>query len=217
MTAAFSRRVIRRLVSAVVVPLAGASALNAQPSNDSLWRVRHATDSIPDPALRWRLVRHNTLTSPGALLRTLLPAIAGQVAESPDEWNRTFTGFGQRFGARAAVLTSRDLLQAGTAAALGHDPRYQRCDCDGAWRRVGHAVAGLVLLSGARGESNPDPANLLAALGGGYVRASVYPGTGSRSRRTAEGAVSLLGQMAIERMALEFAPDIRTWFHRRRR
>lgn len=139
------------------------------------WLTRLPSDPAITGEQRVRLALHNNFLSAGAILRVMGPAVAGQMSDSPSEWENTAAGFGRQLGTQFAVETSRGLISSGSAAIIGRDPRYQRCDCKGVGRRMGYALSGLVLSAGSSGKRQFDPSSLFSAYGGGYIGASLYP------------------------------------------
>lgn len=173
------------------------------------WNTRLSSDPALTSEQRVSVLLHNNFLSTGAFFRTVGPAIGAQVRDRPAEWDSTAEGFGRRLGTQFAVQTSRGLINSGSAALLGRDPRYQRCGCEGGWRRVGHALSGVVLSADAQGVRRFDPSNLAASFGGGYVGASLYPARYSVSVKGYQLGTQLTGQVMAQNLFLEFGPEIR--------
>jgi hypothetical protein len=178
------------------------------------WNTRLSSDPALTSEQRVSVLLHNNFLSAGAFFRTVGPAIGAQVRDRPAEWDSTAEGFGRRLGTQFAVQTSRGLINSGSAALLGRDPRYQRCGCEGGWRRVGHAVSGLVLSADGNGVRRFDPSNLAASFGGGYVGASLYPSRYSVSVKGYQLGTQLTGQVMAQNLFLEFGPEIRRAFRK---
>ena len=173
------------------------------------FRVRSSTDPALSGEQRIELMLKSNFLSPGAYLRSLGPALGGQLSDSPKEWDKDLGGFGRRFGTQFAIQSSRGLIRSGAAAAFGLDPRYQRCDCSGGWRRTGHAFSGLWMGANGKGERRFDPSNLMSAYGGGYVGASLYP---DRYRLAVNGyqlGSQQVGQIILQNLLLEFSPELK--------
>lgn len=145
-------------------------------------------------------------------MRAAGPALGGQLRTSPPEWERNAEGFGRRVGTQFSMQSTRGLVSAGSAAWLGRDPRYQRCDCQGVFQRMGQALSGLVLGANAKGERRLDPSNLLGAYAGGYAGASLYPDRYRVSVKGYQLGTQLAGQLVAQNLLLEFGPDIRRFF-----
>lgn len=173
------------------------------------WSTRSSTDPPLTGAQRWSLLAHNTFFSTGAVARVVGSSAFAHLVDSPEEWDSTIGGYGKRLRIQAATVTARGLITTGTTAALGHDPRYQRCDCGGVWRRTGHALSALVLAADAQGARRFDPAPLFAAYGGAYAGASLFP---ERYSRAVKGYQLGSRQVAFrfgQNLFLEFTPEIK--------
>ncbi len=176
------------------------------------WGSRVASDPPLTGAQRLKLIVRNDFASPGAFFRTVGPSLSQQVRNRPVEWERTGEGFGRRLGMNFATITVQDVVQSGTAALIGHDPRYQRCECNGGARRVRQAFSGLVLAADRQGVRRFDPSNLISAYVGGYVGASLYPDPYSRRVKGAQLGHFQVGQVVIGNLFTEFGPDLkRLW------
>lgn len=200
------------IVAGILLGLAGFTALGQTPGLN--WSTRLSGDPALTGEQRVSLVVHNNFLSTGAFFRTLGPAIGAHVRDRPVEWERDAEGFGRRLGTQFAIQTSRGLINSGSAALLGRDPRYQRCGCEGGWRRVGHAMSGLVLTADGNGVRRFDPSNLAASFGGGYVGASLYPARYSVSVKGYQLGTQLTGQVMAQNLFLEFGPEIRRAFRK---
>lgn len=187
--------------------LLGCPGLAAQTIEN--FRVRSSTDPALSGEQRVELMLKSNFLSPGAFMRSLGPALGGQLSDSPKEWGQDLGGFGRRLGTQFTIQSSRGLISAGAAAAFGRDPRYQRCDCTGGWRRAGHAFSGLVMGANSMGERRFDASNLLSAYGSGYIGASLYP---DRYRTAVKGyqlGSQQAGQIMVQNLVLEFAPELK--------
>lgn len=178
------------------------------------WRSRMPADPALTGAQRVDLLLHNNLLSPGALFGVLGPALGAQLRDSPPEWDNTLAGFGRRAGTQFAIQSARGLFTSGSAALLRRDPRYQRCDCQGGWRRTGHALSGLLLSADGAGVRRFDPSPLLSAFGAGYAGASLYPDNYSRAVKGHQIGSRLAGQTMAQNLFLEFSPELRRFARR---
>jgi hypothetical protein len=98
------------------------------------------------------------------------------VADSPKEWTKDATGWGQRYGSaflENAINTSTLVL---LSRAMGQDPRYRRCDCTGAWPRISHAVKLSFMAYNRNGNLTFSPARIVETFAGPLVtRNTIYP------------------------------------------
>jgi hypothetical protein len=169
-----------------------------------------------DPALtsdqRLQLLWRNNFASTNAATRTIFPAFFAHLSDRPREWDRDGRGFAQRLGTAFAIQTTRGVVSSGVSAAFGADPRYQRCDCQGAWRRVGNALSSIVVSGDGSGGRRFDGGPLASAFSAGYVGASLYPD----NYRVSVKGYQLGGQLAMatigQNLFQEFSPEIKRFF-----
>jgi len=79
-----------------------------------------------------------------------LAAGINQWTNSPPEWRQGAEGFGKRFGSDFAIATIATTTRYGLAEAFKEDTLYYRCECNGPFPRMRHAV--ISTLTGRRGE-----------------------------------------------------------------
>jgi len=133
----------------------------------------------------------------------------GTAINSPEEWQRTWSGFGKRYGDREARVTISNSLEAGLGAIWGEDPRYGRLGRGGFWPRARHALKSSVLarrrdghLAPAWGRYTGDVASTAIA------RAWLPPSAKSAVATTWSITNSVLGRMVGNTFS-EFWPDAR--------
>jgi hypothetical protein len=179
------------------------------------WRTRLSSDAALTSKQRVDLMLQNNFFSVGAVMRVVGPAIGAQVTDSPPEWDQNVGGFGRRAGVQFAMQTSRGLINSGSAALLGRDPRYQRCGCKGVWKRTGYAFSGLVMTADRSGTRGFDPSNLVSAYGAGYIGASLYPNHYRLGVKGYQLGTQQAGQVMAQNLLLEFGPDIGRFFKKK--
>lgn len=193
--------------------LLGAGVCAAQQTQSSFaWRTRLPSDPEITQEQRLKLFLRNNLFSVGAVMRTLGPAVGNQISDRPPEWDRSAGGFGHRLGAQFAMQASRGAIGSASAAWLGLDPRYQRCDCSGFGRRLGHAVSGFVLSGDGSGKRRFDPSNILSAMGSGYAGASLYPSRYDVAVKGYQLGARQGLQIGMQNVMFEFGPDLKRFF-----
>jgi hypothetical protein len=69
----------------------------------------------------------------------------------PQEWGRTWSGFGKRYLEREADVAISNSLEAGIGAIWSEDPRYPRSNRQGIWPRARYAIKAVVLAPRADG------------------------------------------------------------------
>lgn len=77
---------------------------------------------------------------PYALAFTAFTAGFDQATNTPPEWKQGFGGYAERFGSDFGIAAVGTTARYGTAAAFRDDTSYYRCECKGAFPRLGHAV-----------------------------------------------------------------------------
>jgi hypothetical protein len=96
------------------------------------------------------------------------------VVDSPKDWSKDATGFGQRFGSALFDNAINTTSLVWISRAMGQDPRYHRCDCSGVWPRTRHAI-GLTFVSYNRGGNLVfSPAKVVAPFTGPMVSRDTY-------------------------------------------
>ena len=73
-----------------------------------------------------------------------------QFTNSPPEWNQGIEGFSKRFGSNFGIEAVSTTTRYGLAQAFREDTLYYRCDCNGLFPRLRHAV--ISTLTGRQGE-----------------------------------------------------------------
>jgi hypothetical protein len=159
---------------------------------------------------RRQLWARQALVTPGIYFKTGLFALGDQMTDTPAEWHGGVEGFGQRFASRYGQFAIQTSLTAAGNAALGYEPRYERCRCSGVWPRARHALV-RNFLTYDRTERNrrPQIAMYAGAWAAGLVASAWKP---ARDNLWKEGWSSLVTQAAFGSLANvvgEFADDIR--------
>jgi hypothetical protein len=93
----------------------------------------------------------------------------------PSEWDRSWSGFAKRFGAREAQMTISNAIESGLGAAWGEDPRYFRSGRTGVWTRTGYAAKTVFVTRRRSGHLAPAWARYVGAIGSNIVANSWLP------------------------------------------
>jgi len=167
-------------------------------------------------AERRRLWARQTLLTPGIYFKTGLFALGDQIADRPAEWHGGVEGFGQRFASRYGQFAIQTSLTAAANAAIGYEPRYERCRCSGVWPRARHALfRNFVTYDRSERKRRPQIAMYAGAWGAGLVASTWKP---AKDDVWKEGYSSLATQAAFGSLANllgEFAEDIARLLGRR--
>jgi hypothetical protein len=172
------------------------------------------TQTDPDPVTplsgheRLALFASKTLTRAQPYAASVMSS-AFQLLSPSDVWGRGVNGFTNHLTASFTQRVVTYGLQSGAAAALHEDVRYRPSTSSNVWRRTGHALISTVVLETPRG-NDIAYANIVAAVGSGFVINAAHPGRDISNRPGAWNfaALNLLG-FAQGNLWTEFKPDIK--------
>lgn len=152
---------------------------------------------------------------PSALANRAIMSGWSQWRDHPEEWGQGMEGYGKRFANRMGRLAVRNTIMLGADVAFKTDPRYDLCDCDGVWRRVGHAAKRVLV---ARSDYGGETVNV-SRIAGAYVTPWItyewYPQRMDTTQRKLMSGTSYLAWRAAGNVMKEFWPDIRRKFRRK--
>jgi hypothetical protein len=165
---------------------------------------------------RFKLYLRQTYTTPGIYVKTGFFAIHDQVKKTEPDWGDGVSGFGKRVGSLQAGNIIQNSLTALGNAAVGFEPRYDRCRCEGAWPRIRHAVVrNFITYGGADDkEIRPQIMSYAAAFGAGVTVASWEPDNPSVLTRGYQSMATQAWVGVVVDALAEFAPDIKRMFHK---
>ena len=133
----------------------------------------------------------------------------GTAINSPHEWERTWSGFGKRFGDREARVTISNSLEGGLGAIWGEDPRYGRLGRGGLWPRARHALKSSVLARRRDGQLAPAWGRYVGDVASTAIARTWLPPSATSAVGTTWSITnSVLGRMVGNAFA-EFWPDAR--------
>jgi len=165
------------------------------------------------PHQRWKLYLRATYTTWGIYVKTVLFTASDQINNSPTEWGRTWEGFGKRLGTRQAQFVIQNSINHLGNAAVGWEPRYDRCRCDGFWPRTRHAIVRNFVTYGGNSQGlRPQLMPYVAAFGGGAIAATWIPGTNVVVRGYQGAITQVFVGVGVNWLA-EFAPEIGRTLH----
>jgi hypothetical protein len=165
---------------------------------------------------RFKLYLRQTYTTPGIYVKTGFFAIHDQVKETEPGWGDGASGFAKRVGSLQAGNIIQNSLTALGNAAVGFEPRYDRCRCEGAWPRIRHAVVrNFITYGGADDKAiRPQIMSFAAAFGAGVTVASWEPDNPSVLTKGYQSMVTQAWVGVVVDALAEFAPDIKRMFHK---
>jgi hypothetical protein len=128
----------------------------------------------------------------------------GQLSNAPPEWRQGAEGYGKRFGSDFGMAATTTTTRYALSEALKEDTLYYRCECDGVFPRLSHAVLSTVTARhGQEGRRMLSLSALLAPYAGSTVAVyGWYPDRYGAKDAMRIGSYNLLafigGNMALE-------------------
>jgi hypothetical protein len=83
---------------------------------------------------------HQTYLTAGAYMLRMVSAGFDQARGAPYQWGGGMEGYGRRFASRYGQFIIANTFHSVGNAALGYEPRYDFCRCEGFWPRTHHAI-----------------------------------------------------------------------------
>ena len=165
---------------------------------------------------RFKLYLRQTYTTPGIYVKTGFFAIHDQVKETEPEWGDGVSGFAKRVASIQAGNVIQNSLTALGNAAVGFEPRYDRCRCEGAWPRIRHAVVRNFITYGGRDDKaiRPQIMSYAAAFGAGVTVASWEPNYPSVLPKGYQSVLTQAWVGVVVDALAEFAPDVKRMIHK---
>ena len=160
---------------------------------------------------RFKLYLRQTYTTPGIYVKTVLFSIHDQAKETEPAWGDGISGYGKRLGSLHAGNIIQNSLTSLGNAAVGFEPRYDRCRCEGAWPRIRHAVVRNFITYGGKDdkEIRPQIMSYAAAFGAGVTVASWEPDNPNVLTRGYQSMVTQAWVGVVVDALAEFAPDLK--------
>ena len=227
-------RPIAASVSILAWPLLGASCTGQEPPSAPAASATSVNTTLPvnwiygaylpkdapvvplTGAERFKLYLRQTYTTPGIYVKTGFFALHDQIKETEPDWGDGVSGFAKRVGSLHAGNVIQNSLTALGNAAVGFEPRYDRCRCEGAWPRIRHAVVrNFITYGGADDKAiRPQIMSYAAAFGAGVTVASWEPNNPSVLPKGYQSMVTQAWVGVVVDALAEFAPDIKRKLHR---
>jgi hypothetical protein len=136
---------------------------------------------------------------------------------TPEEWGRSWEGFGKRYLAREADVAISNSLEAGVGAIWGEDPRYIPSGRTGIWPRARYAMKTVFLAQRRDGRLAPAWGRYVGNTLNNIIENSYLPSSittpGQTALRSANGFLGRLGGNLWD----EFWPDARRLLFQRKK
>jgi len=127
---------------------------------------------------------------------------------APEEWERTWEGFGKRYAHRLADVALSNSIEAGVGAIWGEEPRYIPSGRKGIWPRARYAIKTTVLAQRPDGHLAPAWGRVAGNTINNVIENAWLPPSsrtvGNTLMRSAFGFLSRLGGNAWG----EYWPDV---------
>lgn len=164
---------------------------------------------------RWRMFLNEEFKNPAAYFRSVGTAFIDQRRDSPSSWGDGASGYSRRVASRFGKFAAASGIEHASAAALGHDPRYIRCKCDGFWPRFGHALAYQVISYDRNGNRVFYVPRIAGAFGGEALSTAWVPGQ-KWYVEGYQGAIQQVTLGALMNAVREFGPELKRTFRGRK-
>jgi hypothetical protein len=158
---------------------------------------------------RFKLFVRQSFTTPGIYVKTGFFTLHDQVENTPPEWGDGIQGFGKRLGTRQTQYLLQNVFTSLGNAAVGWEPRYDRCRCVGFWPRARHALArNFVTYDRSEQHLRPQLMPYVASFGSGAIVATWYPANAQVLVKGYQSAVTQVWVGSLINVVGEFAPDV---------
>jgi hypothetical protein len=158
---------------------------------------------------RWKLFVRQSFTTPGIYVKTGFFVLHDQVRDTPPEWGDGAEGFAKRLGTRQAQFLMQNAFTSLGNAAVGWEPRYDRCKCSGFWPRTRHALKrNFVTYDRTEEHLRPQLMPYLGAFGSASISATWYPTGTAIWVKGYQGALTQVWVGSLTNFLGEFAPDV---------
>ena len=158
---------------------------------------------------RFKLFVRQSFTTPGIYVKTGFFTLHDQHENTPPEWGDGIEGFGKRLGTRHTQYLMQNAFTSLGNAALGWEPRYDRCRCVGFWPRTRHALArNFVTYDRSEHHLRPQIMPYAASFGSGAIVATWYPANTEVLVKGYQSAVTQVWVGSLTNVLGEFAPDV---------
>ena len=164
---------------------------------------------------RWKEFTRENFISPGAYFRALGPAIGAQMKEEPREWGQGVGGYAHRAGYYYGMNFIDSSIRHSSAAALGHDVRYERSKKKGFFPRAGHALSRGFVTRNSSGNLIPYVSNFMGSYGSGMISTYMMPERYDPLKFGLQRGHILFAAHIGENIFREFGPEIKKFFRRK--
>ena len=167
---------------------------------------------------RFKLYLRQTYLTPGIYIKTTFFALRDHIADSNPEWGDDFGGYTKRLGNRQVQFIIQNSLTSLGDGALGWEPRYDRCRCEGFWPRTRHAVLrNLVTYDRTEQSLRPQLMPYVSAFSASAIATTWQPGNPSWQVKGYQAVITQFFVGAGINWIGEFAPEITRVLRKKKR
>jgi hypothetical protein len=131
---------------------------------------------------------------------------------APQDWGRTWSGFGKRYIEREADAAISNTIEAGLGALWGEDPRYILSRRHGVWPRARYALKSVFLAQRSNGDLAPAWGRYAGNVFNNVIESAWLPPSATTwGQTTVRSSNGFLGR-AAGNLWEEFWPDVRKRF-----
>lgn len=160
---------------------------------------------------RWDKYVRDTYTGFPIYAASLGAALGDQSRNNPQQWGKSWEGYGKRVGTQYASFAIQTSLYQGGSALLRNEGRYVACQCSGVWHRAGYAFQMSFFTYHDR-KKVLDVPQFAAAYAAGIIPVLWYPQGYSVSAQGVQNGTYQLGFVVLVREIQEFAPELTHFF-----
>jgi len=153
---------------------------------------------------------------PGALLGSAAYVGLLQEVNFPREWGQGGVGYGRRLGSTLAYSGLRNAMSFGLDTALHQDPRYDRSNDTGFWRRTKHAFRRTILTRTDSGGETFATWRFGSAYGANFISNEWYPDRVNTVKLGLTEGTTQIGFDLLANIGSEFWPDVKKKILRRK-
>jgi len=144
----------------------------------------------------------------------VLSATLETAFNTPEEWERSASGWGKRYLQREADVAISTTIEAGLGALWGEEPRYIPSQRRGFWPRTRYAMKTVILAQRRDGHLAPAWGRVAGNIVNNLIENTWLPPSVTTGGQTTLRSAQGFGGRAIGNFWSEFWPEIRRRLHR---
>lgn len=158
---------------------------------------------------RFRLYLRQTYFNPGTYAKRVAGGAIDQARDVPHQWGQGWEAYGKRVGSRYGQFVIQNTLKSAGDAAIGYEPRYDLCRCQGFWPRTKHAIIrNFVTYNSTERELRPQVPLYGAAFIAGMTASTWKPGPQNMRSAGLNAIAQQAGWGILTNWLSEFSGDI---------